>query len=118
MVSVNYIPIVKFRDTNHLLSRFITPIFLHAGIIHLVLNMLGQYVLSGQVEKDMGSAGFLILYIAAGIFGNVLGGNFALVGIPSVGASGAIFGTLAVMWVDLLAHWQIEEQRGRKVGSF
>ena len=27
---------------------------------------------------------------------NVLGGNFALVGVPSVGASGAIFGTTAV----------------------
>jgi membrane associated rhomboid family serine protease len=44
----------------------------------------------------MGSVGFLILYMAAGIFGNVLGGNFALVGIPSLGASGAIFGTVAV----------------------
>jgi membrane associated rhomboid family serine protease len=60
----------------------------------------------------MGSGGFLLTYFAAGIFGcvvqqlrhlimlrqrrNVLGGNFALVGSPSVGASGAIFGTLAV----------------------
>jgi hypothetical protein len=44
----------------------------------------------------MGSGGFLITYFAAGIFGNVLGGNFALVGLPSVGASGAIFGTVAV----------------------
>lgn len=44
----------------------------------------------------MGSGGFLITYFAAGIFGNVLGGNFALVGAPSIGASGAIFGTLAV----------------------
>lgn len=63
----------------------------------------------------MGSAGFLITYTAAGIFGyvnapqsltvegadermqrNVLGGNFARPGVPSVGASGAIFGMLAV----------------------
>lgn len=44
----------------------------------------------------MGSAGFFILYFATGIFGNVLGGNFSLVGVPSVGASGAIFGTVAV----------------------
>ena len=61
----------------------------------------------------MGSIAFLILYFAAGIFGyvdvcphviviliivdsNVLGGNFSLVGAPSVGASGAIFGTIAV----------------------
>ncbi|EKM83523.1 hypothetical protein AGABI1DRAFT_110173 [Agaricus bisporus var. burnettii JB137-S8] len=86
--------------------RFITPIFLHAGIIHFLLNMLGQWFLSAQIEREMGSAGFIITYFAAGIFGNVLGGNFALVGIPSVGASGAIMGTLAVTWVDLIAHWK------------
>lgn len=77
--------------------------------------MLGQWVLSGEVERNMGSAGFLILYFAAGIFGNVLGGNFALVGTPSVGASGSIVGTLAVLWVDLLAHWQIEHKPVQKV---
>ena len=68
-----------------------------------------------QIEREMGSAGFIITYTAAGIFGyvntsqsptvegtdkrtqsNVLGGNFALPGIPSVGASGAIFGMFAV----------------------
>lgn len=95
--------------------RFITPIFLHAGLIHLLLNMLAQYLLSGQIEREMGSGGFLITYFAAGIFGNVLGGNFSLVGIPSVGASGAIFGTLAVTWVDLIAHWQFQYRPVRKL---
>ena len=46
------------------------------------------------MEREMGSAGFFILYFAAGIFGNVLGANFALLGQPSTGASGAIFGTV------------------------
>ncbi|KAJ1310202.1 hypothetical protein OPQ81_006945 [Rhizoctonia solani] len=95
--------------------RFITPIFLHAGIIHFALNMFAQLTLSAQVEREMGSGAFLILYASAGIFGNVLGGNFALVGVPSVGASGAIFGTVAVMWVDLLAHWKLEYRPGRKL---
>jgi len=63
----------------------------------------------------MGSIGFIILYFAAGTFGNVLGGNFSLVGVPSVGASGAIFGTVAVMWVDLIAHWQFEHKPLKKV---
>lgn len=64
----------------------------------------------------MGSVGFFIVYFAAGIFGcvpipcllsfiscrlthspsNVFGGNFSWVERPSVGASGAIFGTVAV----------------------
>ncbi|KAJ7630858.1 rhomboid family-domain-containing protein [Roridomyces roridus] len=86
--------------------RFITPIFLHAGFIHIILNMLAQLTVSAQVEREMGSVGFFLTYFAAGIFGNVLGANFALVGRPSVGASGAIFGTVAVTWVDLFAHWR------------
>lgn len=32
---------------------------------------------------------------------NILGGNFSLVGVPSVGASGAIFGTVAVRLITL-----------------
>jgi len=95
--------------------RFITPIFLHAGIIHILLNMIAQLTLSAQVEREMGSGGFIILYFAAGIFGNVLGGNFALVGIPSVGASGAIFGTVAVGWVDLVAHWKYHYRPVRRL---
>lgn len=95
--------------------RFITPIFLHAGIIHIALNMFAQFALAAQIEREMGSGGFVLLYFAAGIFGNVLGANFALIGSPSVGASGAIFGTIAVLWVDLFAHWQFEQQPKKKL---
>lgn len=74
-----------------------------------------RLILLGQIEREMGSAGFIITYMAAGIFGyvnpfyistleradggtrrNVLGGNFARPGVPSLGASGAIFGMFAV----------------------
>ncbi|KAF8905496.1 hypothetical protein CPB84DRAFT_1771583 [Gymnopilus junonius] len=95
--------------------RFITAIFLHAGFIHIIINMLAQLTLSAQIEREMGSTGFLITYFSAGIFGNVLGGNFSLVGVPSIGASGAIFGTVAVTWVDLLAHWKYQYRPVRKL---
>ncbi|KAF8140330.1 hypothetical protein EV363DRAFT_341991 [Boletus edulis] len=95
--------------------RFITAIFLHAGFVHILLNMLAQLTISAQIEREMGSLGFIITYFSAGIFGNVLGGNFALVGAPSIGASGAIFGTVAVTWVDLFAHWKYHYRPGRKL---
>ncbi|KAL8279240.1 hypothetical protein RQP46_008277 [Phenoliferia psychrophenolica] len=95
--------------------RFFVPIFLHAGIVHIILNLLAQLVSSAQVERQMGTPKFLVMYIAAGIFGNVLGANFALVGQPSVGASGAIFGTHAAVLVDLVAHWGIEYRPKRKL---
>jgi len=95
--------------------RFITPIFLHAGIIHFLLNMAAQLTASAEVEREMGSIGFLVLYFAAGIFGNVLGGNFSLVAAPSIGASGAIFGTIAATWIDLFAHWRYHYRPTRKL---
>lgn len=51
--------------------RFITPIFLHAGIIHILLNMVAQLLVSAQLEREMGSGGFFFVYFAAGIFGLV-----------------------------------------------
>ncbi|GAA5844877.1 hypothetical protein JCM9279_000028 [Rhodotorula babjevae] len=95
--------------------RFFVPIFLHAGVVHLLLNMLAQCTSSAQVERMMGTPRFLVVYFASGFFGFILGANFALVGLPSVGASGAIFGTHAALLVDLLAHWKIEYRPKRKL---
>lgn len=77
--------------------RFILPIFLHVGIIHLIINMLVQITASAQVEREMGTIPFLIVYMLGGIYGFVLGGNFTRTGIPSVGASGALFATVRLI---------------------
>lgn len=90
--------------------RFILPIFLHVGIIHLIVNMLVQIIVSAQVEREMGTIPFLIVYMLGGIYGFVLGGNFTRTGIPSVGASGALFATNACVLVDLVLHWKYEER--------
>lgn len=86
--------------------RFIVPIFLHAGIIHIAFNLLLQLTLGRDVELLIGSIRFAILYFAAGIFGFILGGNFAANGIASTGCSGSLFGILAVTFLDLLYTWK------------
>lgn len=86
--------------------RFITPMFLHAGFIHIGFNMLLQLTLGREMEKTIGSIRFLIVYLSSGIFGFVLGGNFAATGIASTGASGALFGLIAINLLDLLYTWQ------------
>ena len=86
--------------------RFIVPIFLHAGIIHIGFNLLLQMTLGRDVEKLIGSFRFAIVYFAAGIFGFVLGGNFAANGIASCGCSGSLFGILAITLLDLLYTWK------------
>jgi membrane associated rhomboid family serine protease len=85
--------------------RFITPIFLHAGIIHIGFNMLLQMTLGRDMEKEIGSLRFTLVYFSAGIFGFVLGGNYAAEGITSVGASGSLFGIMALVLLDLLYNW-------------
>lgn len=85
--------------------RFIIPIFLHAGFIHIAFNMLLQIILGKEMELLIGSIRFLIIYLSSGIFGFILGGNFAPQGIASTGASGSLFGIIAIMLLDLLYHW-------------
>lgn len=86
--------------------RFILPIFLHAGIVHIAFNMLLQLTLGREMEKEIGSIRFLIVYLSAGIFGFVMGGNFAPSGVASTGASGSLFGVIALMLLDLLYTWK------------
>jgi membrane associated rhomboid family serine protease len=73
--------------------RIITGGFLHAGLLHIGMNMLVLWILGSQLEPALGRARFLALYITslvAGAFGVLLVSPTA----PTVGASGAIFGLL------------------------
>lgn len=72
--------------------RLLTSLFLHAGLVHLGFNMWALYSLGPAVERLYGRWRFLAIYLLSGLTGNLL---FQLVGdpfVPSVGASGAIFG--------------------------
>ncbi|KAK6707641.1 hypothetical protein SNK03_008526 [Fusarium graminearum] len=86
--------------------RFITSIFMHAGIIHIVFNLLLQLTIAKEMEMAIGPVRFLLVYMSAGIFGNIMGGNYAPPGQPSVGASGALFGIIALVLLDLLYSWK------------
>lgn len=75
--------------------RFITPIFLHIGLIHLLMNTLALYYLGITVEKIYGNVRFLFVYLFAGFFGSVA--SFILSPTLSAGASGAIFGCFGAL---------------------
>jgi len=100
------IPLNQFKDAPDQWFRFILPIFLHAGIVHIGFNMLLQMTLGKEMEIAIGPIRYFLVYISSGIFGFVLGGNFAATGIASTGASGALFGILALNLLDLLYTWQ------------
>ena len=109
-VTANSSTLIAFgAKTNALLQsgewfRLITPIFIHAGPLHLLLNSYALWMVGIQVEKLYGSARFLLIYLLSGV-GGVAGsyiGQAILPRIfdpPSVGASGAIFGLFGVLAV-------------------
>lgn len=72
--------------------------FLHSGLTHLAMNMLGLYMLGGQIEQVLGSRHFLIYYLACIVgaaLAQLLVVEFFLGGFyPTVGASGGVFGVL------------------------
>ena len=78
--------------------RLITSAFLHAGLLHIALNMLAVYWLGAAVELYLGPVRYLGLYLASGLAGSA-GALIASPGTPTVGASGAIFGILGALLV-------------------
>lgn len=82
--------------------RLVTPIFLHAGLLHIAVNMYSLYALGPAVERFFGHRRFLVIYLLAGICGVLL--SLVMSPNPSVGASGAIFGLLGCLAVFLFLH--------------
>jgi membrane associated rhomboid family serine protease len=78
----------------------LTSMFIHAGIWHIITNMLTLYFFGSYLNRLVGERNFLIIYFVGGLLGNVL---YLLLGSPfsiAVGASGAVFavgGALAVL---------------------
>jgi membrane associated rhomboid family serine protease len=69
--------------------------------------MIAQVTAGAQVEREMGTVPFLLVYFAGGIYGFVLGGNFSRTGIPSVGASGALFATVGTYSIGLKERFDV-----------
>ena len=78
--------------------RFVTPVFIHIGLLHLGFNSYALWIIGQQVERLYGGARFVILYVLLGI-GGVLGSYIYNPAAPSAGASGAIFGLFGVLLV-------------------
>jgi membrane associated rhomboid family serine protease len=72
--------------------RLLTAAFLHAGLLHLLFNMLALYFLGPPLEAALGRARFIALYMLSALGGSVASYAFASPLQASLGASGAIFG--------------------------
>lgn len=82
--------------------RFISSMFLHGDINHLVNNMILLFFIGEIVEKYIGHIQYFILYFCSGILGGVASCIYELIRkefYSSVGASGAVFGVIGSLLV-------------------
>lgn|SRR5699024_911259 len=70
--------------------RLVTPMFLHIGFTHILMNSIVLYFLGIQLESIYGPWRFLGIYLLSGIAGNAA--SFAFSQSVSAGASTALFG--------------------------
>jgi len=81
-----------------MLWQFITAIFMHSNVNHLVFNLFTLYMFGGAVEKALKTRGFFIYFLICGAGGFILTTILWLFGIIQnsvcVGASAAIYGLL------------------------
>jgi membrane associated rhomboid family serine protease len=78
--------------------RLLTSMFLHYGALHLLLNMWALWVLGRELESSLGPGRFLTLYLLSGLGGSVAAYAFTPAAM-SAGASGAIYGLFAALFV-------------------
>lgn len=84
----------------HWYWQFATYMFLHGDVFHLLLNMLGLFLMGPEIERTFGTRPFLAVYGISGLLGGVgwLGLTYPQQGF-CLGASGAIFGILGAFAV-------------------
>jgi rhomboid protease GluP len=92
--------------------RLVTAMFVHFGILHLLMNLYALYDLGSTLERIIGKFRFLLAYLATGIFGGLVSQIWHL-GTYSVeaGASGGVFGIIGVLIALLTTKLFPEEVR-------
>lgn len=86
--------------------RIFTPMFLHAGVIHYIFNMLALWFIGSAVELSHGFIAAAILFVIPATGGTILSAIF-LPQYISVGASGGIFGLIGACVADIMMNWSL-----------
>ena len=84
--------------------RLLTATFLHSGVMHVAMNMLGLYSAGVLVERIYGHRLYLVIYFCSGLIGSALSLHFSAQQAVSVGASGAVFGVTGALLMAVFQH--------------
>ncbi|WP_448614899.1 rhomboid family intramembrane serine protease [Modestobacter sp. URMC 112] len=86
--------------------RVVTSAFTHVGPIHLALNMLALLLFGSELERQLGRARYLTVYLVSALGGSVALQLFGSYHQGAVGASAAIYGLLGAFGVVLVQQRQ------------
>lgn len=87
-------------STLHEYWRLVTSGFLHAGLMHIFFNMYMLWWIGAELERRIGSPRFGAIYLTALLWGS-MGALAQTTTVGVVGASGAVFGVLGALMVEL-----------------
>ncbi|CAN0075383.1 unnamed protein product [Sphacelaria rigidula] len=89
--------------------RLVTPILLHGGVLHIIMNLTSQFRMGTFLEERWGTKNWLIIYWVGGLGGNLL----SCVASPDkvgVGASGAIYAIMGGWLSHITCTWGEEDE--------
>lgn len=89
---IDYLALFPFSDPHYHTYQFITSMFMHGSIPHLLFNMLALLSFGPDVENQLGTRKFTLYYLIMGLSASLL--QLLLTDVPMIGASGAIYGIL------------------------
>jgi rhomboid protease GluP len=84
--------------------RLLTNMFIHFGIIHLLMNMYCLYTVGVYLEPMLGNKRYTAAYLSTGILASLVSLWWHKNGVNSAGASGAVFGVYGVFFALLTSN--------------
>jgi len=92
--------------------RFITPVFLHFGWLHVAFNCLWLWELGARIEKTLGSVNMFFLFLSIALVSNSAQFAFGGAGLFG-GMSGVVYGLLGFCWIgpQMQPAWQFSPPR-------
>jgi membrane associated rhomboid family serine protease len=92
------------RTSNGEWSRLVTTMFIHTGLLHLLITIIGMAQVGVLLERLLGPIAVAVVYLAAGTFASLEHLSSHPIGI-NVGAAGAIFGLYGLLIASVM--WSI-----------
>ena len=96
--SAGYLAMTPVLVNSGYVWTFVSYMFVHGSVSHILFNMVGLFIFGSQVEQEMGSWEFLMFYLVTGLLAGVFSYFVYLLSglylVHLVGASGALYGVM------------------------